>query len=199
MDKIKILVIIILFAGISCTQRSAKEKQLIQERKDLYLEQGQIISSLSFGTLSKTLRNAYDAGGVKGAVKYCKLKAHPLIDSLSFAYDAKIKRTSLQLRNKENTPTAAEKEMLLFYTSKIESDEEIIHEVKVNEDGTYTYFAPIKIISPLCLNCHGKLVETLFEENYKVINELYPDDKAIGYELNDLRGVWSISFDPSIN
>ena len=123
------------------------------------------------------------------------IKAYPLIDSLSGEYNVKIRRTSLLVRNLENTPTNLEKEILNYYADQFDNGEDLLPQVRMLDDKTFAFYAPIKIVSPLCLNCHGKLVETLFEENYKVIREIYPDDKAIGYDLNDLRGMWSITFE----
>ena len=191
-------VIIGIFTSFSCTNKE-KKKQLSEEKMEIYLDQGKLITSLSFGVLSKTLRKAYINDGVSGAIKYCSLKAHPLIDSLSKEYSVRIKRTSLQIRNQENSPAAYEKEILDYYADQFDKREDLLPEVKMLDNGTVAFFAPIKINTPLCLNCHGKLVETLFDENYKVIREIYPDDKAIGYNLNDLRGMWSITFETSEN
>jgi len=198
MRTLKILISVIILSTLSCTQKKAKKSQLTTERKDIYLDKGRIISSLSFGALSSELRKAYEAEGVAGAIKYCSLKAHPIIDSLSKEYNAEIKRTSLLLRNKNNSPTQVEKEMLNYYKSQFEAGEEMLPKVKILENGSVTYCAPIKIITPLCLNCHGKLKETLIEENYKVIKEIYPEDEATGYELNDFRGIWCITFNSEL-
>ena len=48
---------------------------------------------------------------------------------------------------------------------------------------------------PLCLKCHGKIGETLNEDDYTIIKKIYPDDKAIGYDNENLRGIWSIQFE----
>ena len=54
-------------------------------------------------------------------------------------------------------------------------------------------FAPIHVM-PLCQKCHGKTGDTLLENDYKFIQKLYHEDKAIGYKSGDLRGMWSIEF-----
>ena len=48
------------------------------------------------------------------------------------------------------------------------------------------------IIGPLCLKCHGQISNGLDSSAYEVIQQRYPSDRAIGYSLGDLRGMWSI-------
>jgi hypothetical protein len=43
----------------------------------------------------------------------------------------------------------------------------------------------------MCLQCHGKQVEP---EVAKQILKLYPKDLALGYSENEVRGIWSITF-----
>jgi uncharacterized protein (UPF0335 family) len=47
----------------------------------------------------------------------------------------------------------------------------------------------------MCLKCHGTTDKQMERETYSKIKELYPNDKAIGYDVNEVRGIWSISFD----
>jgi hypothetical protein len=60
------------------------------------------------------------------------------------------------------------------------------------EDGYLLYTQPIVIENSLCLNCHGKVGETVGQDTYQLIKELYPADSATGFEKGDLRGMWSI-------
>lgn len=45
----------------------------------------------------------------------------------------------------------------------------------------------------MCLQCHGKK-ESLAESVNSKLTKLYPNDKAIGYGINEIRGIWSIEF-----
>lgn len=65
--------------------------------------------------------------------------------------------------------------------------------VKQVDDQTIAFYAPIKV-NAMCLQCHGKVGETLKSEDYAVIQKYYPNDKAVGYVDGDLRGMWSIQF-----
>jgi hypothetical protein len=42
-----------------------------------------------------------------------------------------------------------------------------------------------------CLGCHGT-VENIGPDVKTVLNNKYPDDKATGYQMDDLRGAVSI-------
>ena len=46
-----------------------------------------------------------------------------------------------------------------------------------------------------CLKCHGKPDIDIAQGTLKKINQLYPNDLAKGYKLDDLRGLWKIEFD----
>jgi hypothetical protein len=43
-----------------------------------------------------------------------------------------------------------------------------------------------------CLNCHGTPGKEVLPENHELIKGLYPQDRATGYSMDDLRGMWSI-------
>ena len=44
----------------------------------------------------------------------------------------------------------------------------------------------------MCLKCHGKDIEPNVSA---LILKLYPNDLAVGYDENEVRGIWSIAFD----
>ena len=46
----------------------------------------------------------------------------------------------------------------------------------------------------MCLQCHGSKDIQIKPDVYKSLQKLYPKDKAIGYNDNQVRGIWSISF-----
>ncbi|NNC63672.1 MAG: DUF3365 domain-containing protein, partial [Gammaproteobacteria bacterium] len=54
------------------------------------------------------------------------------------------------------------------------------------------YIEPI-VLQPLCLTCHG---DNLAPEVASRIRELYPADRAVGYQAGDLRGVFWAEFPP---
>lgn len=183
-----------LFA--TCTNQSTPQEQVEEEMvnsKEDYLEQGAEIAATSFSVLSGRLMAAMKEGGVPEAVQYCNLAGLPLIDSLSQAHQVNIRRTALKIRQPKDAPTPAEKKALEQYHAQFTAGEVLKPFVETNSAGATAFYAPI-LVSEACLKCHGKLGETLKEEDYQLIKELYPNDQAIGYAAGDLRGIWSITF-----
>src|SRR5690606_23801151 len=62
-------------------------------------KQGSEIAAAVQAALFGELQRAISEEGVEEAIRYCNLKALPIVDSLSHIYKAKIKRTSLKTRN----------------------------------------------------------------------------------------------------
>lgn len=194
-EYITLGVLLMLVAGtFSCQQKSASEEPgLTEEESQLYLEKGQQVAGATFMALSGQLQAALKEGGVPKAIEYCKLAALPLVDSLSELHQADIRRTSVKVRNPQDAPDELERKILDDYARKEAAGEDPVPVVKQIDPLTIAFYAPIRL-NEFCLQCHGKVGDTLTEENYEVIKERYPKDEAIGYAAGDLRGMWSIRF-----
>ncbi|MCB0570129.1 MAG: DUF3365 domain-containing protein [Phaeodactylibacter sp.] len=172
---------------------SAQQQELNAEETAQYLARGKEVAMSTFAAMSSELLSAMQRGGVAEAARYCKLSAYPLVDSLSEAQGAAIRRTSLKIRNAKNRPGEAEKQMLQAFQSLHDAGQLIQPSVQLAGPDTAVFYAPIQV-QPLCLQCHGKLGETMKASDYAFIKELYPGDEATGYAEGDLRGIWSIRF-----
>jgi hypothetical protein len=65
--------------------------------------------------------------------------------------------------------------------------------VSVQEAGggqELRYLKPLRIVPP-CLTCHGDR-KAMDVELVELLEELYPEDRAVGYENGDLRGAVSV-------
>lgn len=183
---------ILLFSCQNNTKKvNEKTGETIVENKRDYKKEGKEIAENTFKVLSANLKAAMQKGGVKNAVNFCNIKAMPLTDSLSQVYNAEIKRVSHKPRNSHNSANKAEQKILDEYLAQ--TPEQWKPTVVENEKGVHTFYAPIPT-KGLCLTCHGVVSETLLEENYQTIVELYPNDEAVGFKEGDLRGIWSIKF-----
>ena len=176
----------------SCLQQTGNTS-LSEEEKASYLEKGKAIAQASFKALSSQLMKAMQTQGLEGAVTYCNVKALPITDSLSEAYQATISRTTLQPRNPANSPDEAEKALLEAYHATMASGGRPAPQVTTLEDGQVLFTAPI-MLKGQCLQCHGTVGQELPEQHYTLIQQLYPEDQATGYSKGDLRGMWSIRF-----
>ncbi len=147
------------------------------------------------GNLKSELETAVKAGGPLKAIEICNTKATPIAEEHAQKLGWKISRTSLKLRNSKNVPDTWETQVLQQFEQRKANGEdptklEHVETVK-NADGSQSirYMKAIPT-AEACLACHG---EELNPEIAAKIKELYPDDKATGFKLGDLRGAFSIS------
>jgi hypothetical protein len=171
---------------------SSVTTQLSKEDKEKYIAQGKSIAQASFKVLSSALQKAIQEGNVSNGIRVCNGQAGSLIDSLSIAHHAKIKRTSLRIRNLANTPTKKEQRWLNYYKKRHEKEQKLKAFVESIDAHTVAFYAPI-LTKPLCLKCHGVFDSTLDRNDYSIIQSLYTRDEALGYKEGDLRGIWSIT------
>lgn len=191
----RIMIALVIMGGLmleACTSTKKATFLNEKEQKD-YLQKGQTLAQQSFAALSGRLMAAIEQGGIPHAVKYCNVAALPLIDSLSNVHQASIRRTSLKVRNMQDAAQGWETEVLEAYQGWLAEGKKPSPVVKKLDQKRVAFAAPIFMAQP-CLKCHGKLGETLNEQHYATIKQLYPQDQAIGYVDGDWRGMWSIIF-----
>ena len=143
--------------------------------------------------LGKNLMGALQKKGVQEAVTFCNERAYALTDSMARIHKANIKRVSDKPRNQNNKANKVELDHIETFKSMVANQEEIkpiIEEVRTS----INFYYPI-ITNSMCLQCHGIPNKELKSDTYKTIKGLYPNDKAIGYDVNQVRGIWSITFD----
>lgn len=178
---ISILVIVVLSA---CN--SNKQKSLSQEEKTTFQLLGDSISTKMQNVLLQNVATAIQHGGTDYAVEFCNSQAIPLTDSTARRLKVYIQRLSDKNRNPAN---AIQTQMDSLAWEKIKSDKSGF--VEENKSGEVYYYKPIVIAMPTCIKCHGGK-EDISIGTQKIIAEKYPNDKAIGYQMGDLRGMWKI-------
>lgn len=145
--------------------------------------------------LKSLLVERMQTGGVMSAVTVCADTAQLLTKNFATDKNVYIKRVSFKNRNPKNYPDDFESAALEFFeemhaAGKLQQMSEYA-EVTRFEDGTYIrYMTPIFIQAP-CLNCHGEK-SAMSDQVVSFLSEKYPEDKATGYELDELRGAVSI-------
>lgn len=155
---------------------------------------GEEISMDAQKALMGTLQKAIQEKGPEGAVSFCNVEALGITKEVADKYKVTIKRVSVKNRNPKNVPNEKEKELLDAYAYNSENKIENQANIQKIEDGQVLLFTKaITIPNGLCLNCHGQPGKDIQEGTAEKINNLYPDDKAINYQVDDLRGMWSIA------
>lgn len=191
--KIKLFFLFALSLAIWAGCQTGPSRELPPEEREQYLRKGQDITKDVAVIMSTALTKSLNDGGVGRAAQYCSFMAIPLIDTLAVRSGVSIRRTSTKLRNAKNdTPTERELAVLNQYAQQKAAGQELQPIAELIDPQTVAYYQPI-LVQPLCLNCHGIPGETLTDADYDVIKYLYPQDEAIGYNLDDLRGIWSMT------
>ncbi len=143
--------------------------------------------------LKAALKPAIKNGGPVNAINVCNLEARPIADTLSAKSDWKVSRTSLKVRNADNTPDQWELMTLLQFEQRKAAGEDVKtmeHSELITQNGqsVYRYMKPIPTAG-LCLKCHGT---ELGNEVSAKLDELYPYDQAVGFSEGDIRGAFSL-------
>ena len=143
--------------------------------------------------LGKNLMKVIAEKGTVSAVEFCNIEAMKLTDSMSVMHNAIIKRVSDKARNPKNMANAKELGHITAFKEmvKVGSDiDPIVEEI----NGEVNFFYPITT-NTMCLQCHGTPNEHVTTETLSALKALYPSDKALGYNVDEVRGIWSITFD----
>jgi hypothetical protein len=133
------------------------------------------------------------AGGPEAAIAVCKIKAPAIAKEKAASTGWSIGRTALKLRNPANSPDAWERSVLLRFQEQIREGAEAknlehYETTTKNGEGVFRYMRAIPTQAP-CLSCHGSNLS----QNVKAkIAELYPEDRATGFSLGELRGAFTI-------
>lgn len=143
--------------------------------------------------LGKKLMEAIEKGGPAYAVEFCNTRALPITDSVSKHFNASIRRVSDRPRNPKNKANQKELEVIKKYKSQL-ADGEKLEPLVQEENSKKQFYYPI-LTSGICLKCHGSTDNDINSETLNKLNTLYPSDEAIGYEENQVRGIWSIIFE----
>ncbi|MEZ4756587.1 MAG: DUF3365 domain-containing protein [Flavobacteriales bacterium] len=158
------------------------------------LERGGRVVPAAFAMLSGRLQHAVQEGGPAHAVDVCSREAVALLDSLGRVEGMRIRRTSDRIRAPHDEPDVREamvlRDLLAQVAKGVPADE--LEPRVVADADSVSYYHPILISMPTCLRCHGKPGSDIAQATLAAISARYPLDGATGYELGDLRGIWSL-------
>lgn len=162
-----------------------------REKLQAWLDRGEAMVQVAFDSLRTKLSGAIAQGGPAYAVEYCQISADDILASARSGRE-EIRRSSLKYRNPNNAPDEQETMVLKGMQKELLAGREASPQLLV-QNGQAHYYQPI-LLQPLCLNCHGQVDSDIAAETLERIDSLYPEDRARGYEVGDLRGMWHIAF-----
>jgi len=180
----KLLIISVFIGLVSCNNSKNKEID--------YSALGKKYTLSTKRALGKNLMDKIKNEGTLAALAFCNSKAYFLTDSMSVVQNATIKRVSDKPRNIKNLANTEELQQIEKFKTMLLTKQKMIPFVK-EEEKRIIFSAPI-ITDGICLQCHGTVRREMHPAVLKAIKELYPDDKAIGYDVNEVRGIWKITF-----
>lgn len=155
-----------------------------------YLEFGRSIANQTKAELGKNLMAAVKKDGPAKAVDFCSTRAIPLTDSISVVLNTKVKRVTDKARNPKNVANADELAFIEQLKAAAAKGEKL--SPKVSEvNGKMLGYYPIET-NDMCLKCHGTPIKTIEPATLKAIKNKYPNDKAVGYKSNEIRGIFVV-------
>ncbi|MFN3872655.1 MAG: DUF3365 domain-containing protein [Ignavibacterium sp.] len=189
MKKLIVFSVLSLFIFINCSQKSKPE--ITEELKTSLRSDAKSFME----SLKSVLIKEIQTNGIVKAVSVCSDTAQVLTNNYGISKGIYIKRVSFKNRNPLNVPDDFEAKVLKmfeeqFKNGQLKPETEYAEMIEVNGVYKLRYMKPI-FVQPECLNCHG-LEEQISAQVKEVINKIYPNDKAKGYQMGDLRGAVSI-------
>lgn len=176
----RFLPISLLFTSTLLLASPSTEEKAIQKGNDL--------SSAVLQKLGGELKSQMQTNGVMGALHFCSQNALTLTEQIAKESNTSIKRISLKNRNSFNAAQKEEIALLNQWETLVKSAQPLPPQVLNVSDKRITYYKPILINNEACLKCHGNVEGELA----KAIKAAYPEDKATGYKMGDLRGMIAI-------
>lgn len=162
------------------------------QSEQAFREARQVAAELSDKVRSLLLREL-DKKDIANAVKVCSEIAQGITRQLSVKTGYSVRRVSMRYRNPKNIPDEYERRKLKEF-DVLNRDKRLKNEYAevVKEQGKdyLRYMKPL-IAFPLCINCHGAK-ENIAPEVKVILADKYPDDRATGFKVGDVRGAISI-------
>ena len=124
--------------------------------------------------LMKNVGEQMKIGGPESALEFCN--KHGLV----------ISRVSDKMRNPKNVANSEELKLIEQYKKQLLAGD-LLKPVRTETH----YYEPL-VTNAMCLQCHGEPVKNVQPKVATKIADLYPNDLAMGYKENEVRGLISI-------
>jgi hypothetical protein len=166
---------------------------------DLWMADARSVAAGVPPRLLQALTDAIARSGAADAVTVCQDIAPKMAKAASEQTGWQIRRVSLRNRNPKAVPDAWEREGLEGFDRRAAAGEapaglerSTVQTVDGKPVQRYMRALPTQ---GLCLGCHGP-VEQLAPGVAERLKALYPDDRAVGYSLGQIRGAMTLKRAP---
>lgn len=184
--------VVIVCCGVAM-KFSAAQRKANDERVEKALLDARKISAELTEKVRGLLLRELEKGGYEGAIAVCADVAQDITRQFNKQSGHYARRVSLGHRNPKDLPDEYERRKLesfdrLNREKKLESE---YYEVVSEQGRRYLRYLKPVIAGRMCLNCHGQPDQIPIGVQ-RVIQEKYPNDRAIGYHEGDVRGAVSV-------
>jgi hypothetical protein len=192
--------IFLLFTLAGCSETADEESpSSVRQSADdtdakMATDEARAAISTFAAALKTELVSAMQQGGPLNAIEVCHTNARAISEQVSAEQGLRLGRVSLRNRNPLNAPLDWQVPVLDSFERRVkegESPDALDWSVvaTVNGSSEFRYMKAIPTAG-LCLQCHGTAISP---EVSGVLNELYPQDKATGYQAGDIRGAFVVT------
>lgn len=169
-------------------EQTAEQSKAQNPQESLNLQAQQRIKRFAT-SLKSALVSAIQEKGLVHAVDVCHSVAPQIAESLS-TEGWQVARTSLKTRNQDNQADRWERDMLEQFDRQYKAGTPAGKlTASFQSDIQFRYMKAIPT-DQVCLACHGTNVDSTLSE---AINNKYPQDHAVGFTLEDIRGAFTLS------
>lgn len=159
---------------------------------DAMLGEARKVATMLPPKLLAALQEEIGKSGPEGAILVCKDMAPKMAGEISRETGWKIKRVSLKPRNEARAiPDAWEKAALEDFDKRAAAGEPPAQLEKGEKVGNEYRYVKALPVQPLCLSCHGP-TDQLSPAVKAALGEHYPNDRATGYSVGQIRGAISV-------
>jgi hypothetical protein len=188
----RLTLLVICFMLVSTLPSDAQ-----QGSKDIALEEALMDARKVSNQLAEKVRGLLlqeiDKGGFSSAVRVCSELAQEMTLQFNARTGHHVRRVSLKYRNPKNVPDAYEQRKLEAFNilnQKKELSNEYSEIVEEHGKKYLRYLRPLTV-APLCTTCHGSK-ENIPQEVKTILAERYPNDRATGFLVGDVRGAITV-------
>ena len=181
----------VLSIGLSlaaCTQNPLTSGQPVGE--NILAETRSVATQLA-STLGATLKKEIAANGAASAIDVCKVAAPEIATSLSQQTSWQVGRVGTRVRNPNNQPNDWQQAALNTFAERAARGEKFeqmeTYSVSQVNNKPMLHYAKAIGLQPMCVQCHGQSAQISADVKAR-LQALYPADKAIDYNVGELRG-----------